>query len=372
MRRYSVEVARDAATKFFYIMNCDTLEVELLPSKYLKHLVKANRSSNTVKRASFAICYYMEYLAEKKMQITEVYALAYEEQSEHFVHFLYWLKAGNHREKNKGDHINNGTCNAYLKDVFRFYLFMEIEEQQFGSLKLLFCNQISVANSAGVKRVLRFKSFKGYLKAEEQNVRAAKQDEIVEILDACTNCRDQLLILLLVEAGFRIGELLGVDYSRDIDYGSRTIRVYFRDDNENEAKAKNAEYRRAKISREAYDFLLYYLAEYRELQQHQKYLFINISGDITGNPLKVGSIYDMLGRVEKKTGIKITPHMLRRYFANARREAGCPLELIQQALGQKHLDTAIRYLNVVDEKLIEARNRFYEEHTADYGIRKLP
>lgn len=42
--------------------------------------------------------------------------------------------------------------------------------------------------------------------------------------------------------------------------------------------------------------------------------------------MKVDSVYDMFERMEKKTGIKITPHMLRRYYANTRWESDWPLE----------------------------------------------
>ena len=114
------------------------------------------------------------------------------------------------------------------------------------NLRVLSYSQITVANAVGVKRTLRSKAFKGYMKAEERNVRAAKEEEIIATLQACTNRRDQLLILLLAETGFRIGEILGVNYSRDIDYQNHTIGVYFREDNENEARAKNAEYRKGK------------------------------------------------------------------------------------------------------------------------------
>ena len=64
------------------------------------------------------------------------------------------------------------------------------------------------------------------------------------LLKACANCRDQILLLLLAETGFRIGELLGVRYATDIDYERHLLYVNFREDNENGARAKNAEYRR--------------------------------------------------------------------------------------------------------------------------------
>ena len=98
------------------------------------------------------------------------------------------------------------------------------------------------------------------------------------------------------------------------------------------SRAKNAEYRSAKISRETFEFLLHYLAEYRRLLQRQSLLFINIRGETAGKPMRVESVYDMLDRMEEKTGIKLTPHMLRRYYAVSRRDAGWALELIQLAL----------------------------------------
>ena len=372
MRKYAVESVSEGAVTYYYIQNRETMEIVLLPSKYLKHKIKASRSPNTVRRAAFAICYYLEYLKEIPMEITQVYGLAFEKQSEHFVDFLHWLKAGNHRSDEKNlKPIHNGTCNAYLEDVFRFYLFIETEYERLGNLKVLSYSYHMAVNAAGVQKKLRYQAFKGYLKAEERNVRPAEHEEIITILKACANCRDQLLILLLAETGFRIGELLGVDYVRDIDYKSHMIGVYFRDDNENHARAKNAEYRKAKISEETFEFLLYYLAEYRELLQHQEKLFINISGDTAGQPMTADGVYSMRNRIKEKTGIFITPHMLRRYFANMRRKAGWRLELIQQALGHKHIDTTIKYLNIVDDELLEASQQFYEKHSALYGIQEL-
>lgn len=79
------------------------MSIEELPSKYLMHKIKCKRSPNTVKRTAFSICYYMKYMAEKEMELTEVYQLDYEKQTEHFVEFLYWLKAGNHTEQTAGE-----------------------------------------------------------------------------------------------------------------------------------------------------------------------------------------------------------------------------------------------------------------------------
>lgn len=370
MRNYRVGMAKDASTKYYFIRNTDTMEIEVLPTKYLTHMTRANRSPNTIRRSAFAICYYLGYMEEKQMALEDVYALDYEKQYEHFTEYLNWLRSGNHKE-NKVKLPDNGTCNAYLKDVFRFYIFMEMQDAPDTQLSVLAYNQITIANAAGVTRTLRSKSFKGYLREEERKVRAAEKCEIVTILEACTNCRDQILILLTSELGFRIGEILGIDYTRDIDYEGHEVKVDFRDDNENDARAKNAEERRGKISMDTFDFLLYYLSEYWDVIQKQNYLFVNIQGETKGKPMKVDSVYDMFERMEKKTGIRITPHMLRRYYANTRWEADWPLEMISQALGHKHLDTTVRYLNVMDDKLKAASQEFYSRYSSLYGVQKL-
>lgn len=371
MKRYEVEKQKDGITTYFFIRDMETLDIVLLPTKYLMHKIRARHSPNTVRRTAFSILFYLEYINEKKKELTDVYEMPFDEQTEHFVNFLYWLKAGNHTIDEKHKLPNNGTCNAYLKDVFRFYLFIEKEYQQFNGLKVLSYNQFTAIDSVGVKKTIRSKSFKGYLKEEEHKVRTAKKDEIVEILHACTNIRDKLMILLLAETGYRIGEILGIDYINDIDYKNHVIRVYFRDNNANGARAKNAEYRSAKISEDTFQFLNCYIAKYRKILQHQRSLFVNISGETPGKPMTVDAVYAMLKRMESKTGIKITPHMLRHYFGNERRKAGWALELIQLAYGHRHIQTTINYLNIVDDELLDASQEFYKKNSALYGIDKL-
>ena len=75
--------------------------------------------------------------------------------------------------------------------------------------------------------------------------------------------------------------------------------------------------------------------------------------------------------IEKKTGIKVTPHMLRHYFANTRRKAGWKLELISQALGHRHIETTMKYLNITEEELMEASDAFYSQHQSLYGVDHL-
>lgn len=193
MKRYSVASVMEGKKEYFFIRENETWMMVLLPSKYLAHLTKANRSPNTVRRCARSIKFYLDYLSEKELDVAEVAAFKFQEQYEHFVTFLHWMKAGNHRDSEKIYIPNNGTCNAYLKDVFRFFHFLEIAEDV-APLTVLYYDNFITHDSIGVKRKMRFRAFKGYLRAEERNVRAADHNEILTLLKQCTNCRDQLLI----------------------------------------------------------------------------------------------------------------------------------------------------------------------------------
>ena len=86
------------------------------------------------------------------------------------------------------------------------------------------------------------------------------------------------MILLTSELGFRIGEILGIDYTKDIDYENHEIRVDFRDDNENDARAKNAEERRGRVSDDTFEFLLYYIGEYWDILQNRNTCLLTSKG----------------------------------------------------------------------------------------------
>ena len=127
MARYAVEHIWEGKQEYFLIRDHQSWQMVLLPSKYLTHLIRANRSPNTVGRRAKSIRFYLEYLDEKEMELSQVAELEFQEQYEHYVGFLHWLKAGNHLHEKKEKLPSNKTCNAYLKDVFRFFCFLGVQ-----------------------------------------------------------------------------------------------------------------------------------------------------------------------------------------------------------------------------------------------------
>ena len=244
--------------------------------------------------------------------------------------------------------------------MFGWFQFLELQEETLGNLKVLESHNVTFRNSIGLKFSLARKTFRGYLREDNQIGRTIERDSILVLLKACPNIRDQVLLLLLAETGFRIGELLGIRIGSDIDVHRHVLKVQYREENINMARAKNAENRRAVISDATYHVLLGYLSKYHELLSRSGYLFVNLSGESAGKPLNVNAVYAMLLRLEKKTGIKATPHMLRHYFANERRKNGWDISLIASALGHKQITTTEKYLNIGGEELEEASRAYYE------------
>lgn len=223
MEKYIVEMQMDKQEKFYFIRENESGDIVYLPSKYLMHKKRSKISPNTIRRSAFALSYYLNFLDEKQLCLDDIYQMKYIEQHEHFTDFLIWLKAGMHSREDYLKLPNNETCNAYLKEVFRFYTFMEQENKHSESLKVLSDTQMIVRNSIGIRKVLNRKSFRGYLKEKGHQGKTIEQDKIVVLLQECANSRDQVLLLLLAETGFRIGELLGVRYAEDIDYEKHII-----------------------------------------------------------------------------------------------------------------------------------------------------
>ena len=371
MNRYQVDHVKDGSYVYYFLVCSEDMSIVAAPTKYLKHKTRSHRSPNTIRRIAFSIAYYLDYLDSRNLTLSDIYEMKYDRQHVHFTDFLTYLKEGRHTDDKRLKLPNNATCNAYLRDVFGWFQFLELQEETHGNLKVLQSHNVTFRNSIGLKFSLARKTFRGYLREDEHIGRTIERDLISGLLSACPNLRDKVLLLLLAETGFRIGELLGVMVGTDIDIRRHAIKVVYREENINRARAKNAENRSAIISDQTYNMLLCYLSEYRELISGSGYLFVNISGDFAGRPLKASAVYAMLDRLEHKTGIKATPHMLRHYFANERRKSGWDIALIASALGHRQISTTEKYLNIAGEELEEASAAYYESSKDLFHIDEL-
>ena len=118
MNPYMVSRQKKASLLFFQILYRADQSVVVLPTKYLAYKTRSNASPNTVKEIAFSLCYYLSYLESADMNVGQVFELKFDEQHRHFTDFLRWLRLGCHLDRGRKKTPNNGTCNAYLQDVF--------------------------------------------------------------------------------------------------------------------------------------------------------------------------------------------------------------------------------------------------------------
>lgn len=358
-----------AGITWFAILCSENMSLLEVPTKYLKHKTREHCSPNTVQKIAYSIAYYYCFLHERDLTVEAVLKMKYSAQHDHFVEFLCWVQSGNNSDRNRTP--NNATCNSYLQAVFGFYEFLLLENENAGEIRVLEDRDISYSGAAGVRFRRSVKAFRGYLPEEEHVGRTIEKAEIQVLLEASDSLRTKLLILLLAETGFRIGEILGIRYAKDIDFDKHTIQVSYREDNENGARAKNAEIRRAKISNETFELLLVYISENRILLSKTGYLFVNLSGITKGKPMNVNAVNSAFALLEKKTGIKVTSHMFRHFFANERRKNGWSMDMISKALGHKRIATTEKYMNIEEEEMSEAMDQYYLKNGGLYDVKKI-
>ncbi len=365
-KAYEIRKIKYRAHFLYCIVDSDTQRMIEEPTEYLKYLMNRHESPNTLRGIAHGIKYYLNYLSEEGLDINSVMGMRYDEQFDHFVGFLNWVKSGNHTEREKLP--SNKTCNSYLQHVFGFFLYIERTHEVRGGIKVLEEGSLSYGGHGGVRLSRGIHRFAGYLRKEQSRGKSVYESQIKTLIDGTDSVRDKLLLLLLAETGFRIGELLGLRYAKDIDFEKKAVSVRSRTDNENEARAKNSEERSGSISDSAMDLLKIYISENRKRIKKSTYLFLS---EDTDTPLTYEAVYALFTRLHKKTGIKATAHMFRHYFANERRKAGWSIEMISKALGHKSIKTTEAYLDIETEELAEMMDGFFDTHAALYDIKKL-
>ena len=160
-------------------------------------------------------------------------------------------------------------------------------------------------------------------------------EEIMGMLQTCTNLKHKCIIALLYSAGLRRSELLALKLE-DIDSKRMVIRVN---------GAKGGKDRLTILSPMVLDLL----RDYYKLYRPKGYL---IEGEY-GGPYTPSSVVKVVIEAGKRAGIqqRVTPHMLRHSFATHLLEQGNDIRQIQILLGHSSTKTTEIYTHVADSTL---------------------
>ncbi len=188
------------------------------------------------------------------------------------------------------------------------------------------------------------------LKAPKDTIHTFTHDQVLQLLrmpnqKTFTGLRDYTVMIVLLETGIRIRELLTLKL-RDVHLKERELRI---------APGKNGKVRNVPFQKTCAKVLQSYITERGTAKTDT--LFISLENE----PLHIRSIQDRItdyGKTARITGVRVSPHTFRHTMAKMYiRNGGDPFSL-QQILGHSSLEMIHTYVRLFSNEVREQHYRY--------------
>ncbi|MGR5969561.1 tyrosine-type recombinase/integrase [Bacillus paranthracis] len=350
-------ITSDNKTRYMLVNSYGEMVMPVM--KFIKYKDNTGTARNTLRSYCYALKLYFEFLEQKEISYTNV---GIDELAE----FVRWLQ--NPFQHVKVTSIHNTSkkrkarsINIYLDKVYAFYDYLMRHEDYSMDLSERLKRQVSASRSnfknllhhTLKNKVNNIKILK--LKVPKETLKVLLSDQVQTLIDACSNIRDKFLLVLLYETGMRIGEALSLHLS-DIVPVARKVHIRDRGELINGAEIKTVcSPRTLDISKELADLYRRYILEVHTNDVDTDFIFIKLTGNREGQPLDYQSVQALFKRLEAKTGIKVTPHMLRHTNITELWKTGeMRPESIQKRAGHAHIQTTMQmYVHPTEEDIRE-------------------
>lgn len=202
-------------------------------------------------------------------------------------------------------------------------------------------------NARAIRTMLRFFYNEKYISAPivfkmptmaEKRLLCLSAKDIQLLLEACQTIRDKIVLLLMVDTGLRRAEVCALNWG-DVDVSNGLVRV---------VRGKGGKARSVVAGIATRRALLAYRTQLNP-KPDQPLFQTKDGGRFTNNGLR-----SLLLRIGDRAGVKVTPHALRRTFATMSLRAGMNLLHLQGLLGHTTIEMTRRYVQMVDDDLLEA------------------
>jgi integrase/recombinase XerD len=321
-----------------YVVIDDTGNLIEPIAQYLKYLDRINAARQTLRSYAFALRLYWEYISQQQIDWQQV-------TLNELSGFVLWLKLPSGSLKVIPAHPvpqarSNRTINHMLTVVRSFYDYHWRMEEVVKHVK-------ETTTTFLPARARRYKSFlhhitkgspveKNILKQQETRHPRPKtitKDQVQQLLDACSNQRDRLLVRLLYESAIRVGEALAL-WVQDVDVAENKLSICDRGPLENGAEIKTVHAPRAlDVSADLIDEIVAYVGIAHTAEVETNHVFIKRQGARAGQALTYADVDSLFRRLRSHTGIAVTPHVLRHTMLTALAEQGWAPELLQERAG---------------------------------------
>src|SRR2546421_1123765 len=284
--------------------------------RYLKYLDRIGAARNTIRSYATVLKQYWDYVSQQQLDWQQI-------TLDDLAQFVLWLKL-----PTGSLHVlpaqpvpqarSNRTINHALTVLSSFY-------DYHWRMDAISTNMKEKTTTYLHPRARRYKSFlhhitkgspvaKNILKQKEekrQRPPTITKAQVQELLDACTNQRDHLLVWLLYESAMRVGEVLAL-FVEDVDVAENRLYVRDRGPLENGAEIKTIHSPRPiDLSNELIDEIVDYVSKVHTAEVETNHLFVKLRGKQSGQPLTYADVDSLFRRLRQKTGIHgVTPHIV--------------------------------------------------------------
>jgi integrase/recombinase XerD len=324
--------------------------------KFIKFKDNSGSARNTLRTYCYHLKLYFEFLEQKEINYRNV---GIDEMAE----FLRWLQ--NPFQNVKITSLQPmkpirkpRTVNAIVSTTMVLYDYLMRHDDFSIQLSERLKKQIS-GSRRGFKDFLyhinKDKMFDAKilkLKEPKDRPKTIDKEGVHKLIDACINVRDRFIVQLLWESGMRIGEMLAL-FIEDFEIDARRIHIRDRGELINLAEIKTAHSARViDISDDLINLYLDYIAEIHTDEVDTNHVFIKLSGVKKNQPLEYHDIDSLFKRLRRKTGIYITPHMLRHSSLTELHREGWRAEYLRKRAGHTNLQTTMQiYIHPSDEDI---------------------
>ncbi|MFT4081584.1 MAG: tyrosine-type recombinase/integrase [Nocardioides sp.] len=180
------------------------------------------------------------------------------------------------------------------------------------------------------------------VRAPKKMPRVLSLDEVNSLTSALRTDRDQAMISLMVHAGLRRCEVLGLRFG-DVHIGDRRVFI---------ADGKGGHQRLVSVVPTFFIQLASYLSAERPDDAVDDHVFVVLKGPTRGRPLTAAGLDQVLNGARTRAGLThATCHELRHTCFTRLREAGMALEAIQAQAGHASIETTRIYLHLSNDWL---------------------
>jgi integrase/recombinase XerD len=340
-----------------YVLVDDDGELVIPAVRFLKHLDQRGCARNTLRSYAHMLKLYFEYAHER--------GLDYRNPTlDDIGLFVHWLKLPSGSLKvlpaQPVDQArSNRTINHALTVISGLYDYLwRIDDVA-----------VHLTDNSTTYLPARARRYKGFLyhiaaqqpmakklfkqkEPKKGRPKTIPKAEVRELMNACNNQRDRLLIWILYESSIRVGELLAL-WVEDIDVA--TCHLYIRDRgqlaNGAEIKTTSSE-RKVEVSEDLINEIIAYIGVAHTFGVGTNHLFLKLRGVHQGQPMTYDEVNSLFRRLKNKTGLDVTPHILRHSSLTALARAEWKPELLQERAGHATFQhTYQMYVHVSEDEL---------------------